>query len=64
MSGIEPSDNESVESGKSSPSGGGGGGGGGVGGHSPLIVSPPRSTSVPTESQVNLNKWKFITLLG
>ena len=43
---IEPSDNESVESGSASPSGGG------PGSHSPLIANPPRPT-VPNEHQVN-----------
>ena len=52
---IEPSDNESVESGSASPSGGG------PGSHSPLIapiqIGPPRSTSVPTEHQVIINNY-------
>ena len=42
---IDPSDNESVESGSASPSGG-------AGGHSPLVPNPPRSTSVPAGHQV------------
>ena len=41
---IEPSDNESVESGSASPSGG-------AGGHSPLITNPPRP-QMPSEQQV------------
>ena len=42
---IEPSDNESEQSGSASPSGGGGS-------HSPLIANPARSDSVPAVHQV------------
>ena len=46
---IDPSDNESGESGSCSPSGA-------VGGHSPLIANPPRSTSVPAANEVHIDR--------
>ena len=46
---IEPSDNESEQSGSASPSGGGGS-------HSPLIANPPRS-SIPSEHHVSFYQY-------